>query len=88
MGQAKQRGSREQRVAEALAREAEHQRQRQEYFEMRQNQMREERLQAETREAERNRGAAVNPQPNHNGFRSRPVMLAAALLAIGGGLKP
>ena len=50
MGQAKQRGSREQRVAEAIEREAEHQRKRQEYFEMRQNQMREERRQEKARE--------------------------------------
>lgn len=88
MGQAKQRGSREQRIAEAIAREAEHQRKRQEYFEMRQNQMREERLQEKAREEERNRDAAVNPRPKHNGFRSRPLMLAAVMCAIGGGLKP
>lgn len=88
MGQAKQRGSREQRIAEAIAREAEHQRKRQEYFEMRQNQMREERLQEKAREEERNRDAAVNPRPKHNGFRSRPLMLAAALCAIGAGLNP
>jgi len=87
MGQAKQRGSKEQRVVEAIERNAEHQRKRHEYFEMRQNQMREERLQEKAQE-ERNRGAAVNPQPRHNGFRSRPVMLAAALCAIGAGMKP
>jgi len=82
MGQAKQRGSREQRIAEAIAREAEHQRKRQEYFEMRQNQMREERLQEEKRKATIVAGAG-----SRRTF-PKPLMLAAVMCAIGGGLKP
>ena len=82
MGQAKQRGSREQRVAEAIERESEHRRKRQEYFEMRQNQMREERLQEEKR-----KGTTVAGAGSRRTF-SKPLMLAAVMCAIGGGLKP
>ena len=82
MGQAKQRGSREQRVAEAIEREAEHQRKRQEYFEMRQKQMREERRQEEKRKATIVAGAG-----SQRTF-PKPLMLAAVMCAIGAGLKP
>jgi Flp pilus assembly protein TadB len=43
MGQAKQRGTKEQRIEQAIKRNEESQRKRQEYFEMRQKEMREER---------------------------------------------
>lgn len=82
MGQAKQRGSREQRIAEAIEREAEHQRKRQEYFEMRQNQMREESLQEE-----KPKETIVAGSGSRRTF-PKPLMLAAALCAIGAGLNP
>lgn len=82
MGQAKQRGSREKRVIEAIERKAEHQRKRQEYFEMRQNQMREERLQAEMRKT-----VIVGGASPRRAF-SKPLMLATVMFAIGGELKP